>query len=129
MAKRNLETDEVTVNETDKAENRLEELVREYEQKLKELDEKSESCSEKSGNLKFIGNSCDDDYVELCLFRDGGKYKDDVLVGINGKMCQIKRGVPVKIKRSFANVIASSQESAAHVQVALSENDGKMIHI
>ena len=104
---------------------RLESLVHEYEEKLKSFNR-----ANRAGNgIKFIGKASDDDYVELCLFRDGGKYKDDVFVGINGKMCRVKRGVPVKIKRSFARVIASSQESAANVQAKMSENDGKMIHI
>ena len=46
--------------------------------------------------------------VEVRLFRDNNKYKDDVYVAVNGENCQIKRGVPVKIKRKFALVLEDS---------------------
>lgn len=46
--------------------------------------------------------------VEVRLFRDNNKYKDDVYVAVNGENCQIKRGVPVKIKRKFALVLENS---------------------
>lgn len=46
--------------------------------------------------------------VEVRLFRDNNKYKDDVYVSVNGENCQIKRGVPVKIKRKFALVLEDS---------------------
>lgn len=49
-----------------------------------------------------------EEYVEVRLFKDNNKYKDDVVVGVNGEFCQIQRGVPVKIKRKFAEVLDSS---------------------
>ena len=45
------------------------------------------------------------EYVEVKLFKDNGKYKDDVSVGVNGEVCGVKRGEKVKIKRKFANVL------------------------
>ena len=51
-----------------------------------------------------------DDLVEVTLFKDSGKYKDDVFVSVNGETCLIKRGVAVKVKRKFADVLALSQE-------------------
>ncbi|MCQ2439771.1 MAG: hypothetical protein MJ074_08420 [Oscillospiraceae bacterium] len=50
-----------------------------------------------------------EEYVEVQLFKDGKDYKDDVFVAVNGENCQIKRGVPVKIKRKFALVLEASQ--------------------
>ena len=45
------------------------------------------------------------EYVEVKLFKDNGKYKDDVFVGVNGETCAIKRGERVMIRRKFANVL------------------------
>ena len=46
--------------------------------------------------------------VEVKLFKDNGKYSDDVFVSVNGETCQIKRGERVKIKRKFAAVLDAS---------------------
>ena len=43
--------------------------------------------------------------VEVKLFKDTNKYKDDVFVAVNGENCVIKRGEKVKIKRKFAEVL------------------------
>ena len=43
-----------------------------------------------------------EEYVTVKLFKDNGKYKDDVFVAVNGEGCNIPRGIPVKIKRKFA---------------------------
>ena len=48
------------------------------------------------------------EYVEVKLFRDNNKYKDDVFVAVNGETCQIKRGEKVMIKRKFADVLDKS---------------------
>lgn len=46
--------------------------------------------------------------VEVRLFKDNNKYKDDVFVSVNGENCVIKRGEKVKIKRKFAEVLNNS---------------------
>lgn len=43
--------------------------------------------------------------VPIKLFKDNGKYKDDVFVAVNGETCAIKRGEKVMIKRKFAEVL------------------------
>lgn len=43
--------------------------------------------------------------VEVKLFKDNNKYKDDVFVAVNGENCVIKRGERVKVKRKFENVL------------------------
>ena len=48
--------------------------------------------------------------VEIQLFKDGGKYKDDVYVAVNGQNCLIQRGKPVKVKRKFAEALRLSLE-------------------
>ena len=47
--------------------------------------------------------------VEVRLFRDNNKYKDDVYVSVNGENCVIKRGERVQIKRKFAEVLDHSE--------------------
>ena len=48
--------------------------------------------------------------VEIQLFKDNGKYKDDVYVAVNGQNCLIQRGKPVRVKRKFAEVLRRSLE-------------------
>ena len=50
-----------------------------------------------------------EELVEIKLFRDNDKYKDDVFVGCNGENVVIQRGVKVKIKRKFAEVLDHSE--------------------
>jgi hypothetical protein len=60
--------------------------------------------------------------VEIELFYDGDRYKDDVLVGVNGKTWQIQRGVPVTVPRFVAEVIRNSElqdRASANKQRAL----------
>ena len=49
-----------------------------------------------------------DELVEVKLFKDNNKYKDDVFVSVNGENCVIKRGERVKVKRKFADVLDKS---------------------
>ncbi len=46
--------------------------------------------------------------VEIELFKDSGKYKDDVFVAVNGVGCLIQRGKKVKIKRKYALALENS---------------------
>ena len=103
---------------------RLEALAKEYEEKLARLDGVSEKKTV-APRIKDITKR-ESEYVEIRLFKDGDKYKDDVLVGINGYMCRVKRGVPVKIKRRFAEVIAQSEDNVAKVNAGFLSRDGKM---
>lgn len=49
-----------------------------------------------------------DEEVEVQLFKDNNKYKDDVFVSVNGDNILIQRGKKVKIKRKFADVLEKS---------------------
>ena len=46
--------------------------------------------------------------VEVKLFKDNNKYKDDVFVAVNGENCVIKRGERVFVKRKFQEVLDNS---------------------
>lgn len=50
-----------------------------------------------------------EELVEIKLFKDTGKYKDDVFVGCNGETIAIKRGERVTIKRKFAEILDNSE--------------------
>lgn len=50
-----------------------------------------------------------EEYVDVKLFKDNDKYKDDVFVSVNGENCVIKRGERVRIKRKFAEVLDHSE--------------------
>ena len=48
--------------------------------------------------------------VPFTAFKDDDKYKDDILVSVNGRNWQIKRGVEVMIPRYVFKVLMNSQK-------------------
>ena len=66
-----------------------------------------------------------EEYVEVKLFKDGRDYNDDVFVSLNGETVQIKRGVPVKIKRKFANILDASQAQDLKTQALIDGESDK----
>lgn len=94
----------------------MQEMRREYEKQLKAL----KSCAKAKDSAK--GEEADrfkaflrdqeawlNEYVEVRLFKDNEKYKDDVYVAINGKNCVIRRGVWTRIRRKFALLLDQSE--------------------
>ncbi len=70
------------------------------------------------------------DLVEVRLFKDNGKYKDDVFVAVNGKSFQIKRGVTVKVPRYVKEVLDSSlkqDEYAARYSEKMADEFSKSV--
>lgn len=61
-------------------------------------------------SVKKTQNISAEEYVEIKLFKDGEKYTDDVFVCVNGDGCTIQRGIPVKVKKKFADTLVYSQE-------------------
>ena len=51
----------------------------------------------------------DDGMVEIELYKDNDKYKNDVFVCVNGKSMQIKRGERVRIPKAFAEVLDNAE--------------------
>lgn len=68
---------------------------------------KGEMTEEQKNHLEQV-NASGEEYVEVKLFKDNGKYKDPVFVAVNGENCVIQRGERVKIKRKFAEVLDNS---------------------
>jgi len=48
--------------------------------------------------------------VEVQLFRDNDRYRDPVFVGCNGETVAIERGVRVKLRRKFAEILENSDK-------------------
>ena len=63
--------------------------------------------------------------VEIQLFKDSGKYQDDVYVAVNGENCLIQRGKPVKVKRKFAEVLKQSLEQDNNTADMIRELEGE----
>ncbi len=62
--------------------------------------------------------------VPVMLYKDGEKYKDDVVLAINGEKIQIQRGITVYIKRKFMSLLENQyrqQMVAANLQDQLAE--------
>ena len=51
----------------------------------------------------------DDGMVEIELYKDNDKYKNDVFVCVNGKSMQIKRGERVRVPKEFAEVLDNAE--------------------
>lgn len=83
------------------------------EEKANEIIEAAEKRAEELSGTKVNADTAKanadlEEYVEVKLFKDNEKYKDDVFVCVNGENCLIKRGVKVKIKKKFALVLEQS---------------------
>ena len=65
--------------------------------------------------------------VTIRLFSDGGRYKGDLFVSVNGVNYQIKRGVTVNVPPEVAEVIQHSQEqddqSAARMEEIIQRSE------
>lgn len=59
--------------------------------------------------------------VNVRLFKDGDKYKDDVFVSVNDMTYQIKRGEDVKVPRCIAEVLRNSEDQDAITATMISE--------
>ena len=49
-----------------------------------------------------------EELVPIRLFKDGGRYKDDVFVAVNGRSFQIRRGETVRVPVYVAEVLEQS---------------------
>ena len=86
----------------------MEEMRAAYEARLQEKEEKKGTPTPRSSACKKQ-EAWLNEYVEIRLFKDNEKYKDDVYVAINGKNCVIKRGVWTRIRRKFAMLLDQSE--------------------
>ena len=84
------------------AEKKAEAIIEAAMTKVNGIKEKEPDADAAKANAEL------EEYVEIKLFKDNGKYKDDVYVSVNGENCVIKRGIKTKIKKKFALVLEQS---------------------
>ncbi len=63
-----------------------------------------------------------EELVTVQLFKDNARYNEDLYVAVNGERILIQRGVPVQVKRKFAEVIEHSM-----TQDGMAENMMRML--
>ena len=56
-----------------------------------------------------VAPSSEEFMVKIKLFKDDDKYKDDLVVGVNGKVYQIQRGMEVEVPLCVAEVIENQE--------------------
>lgn len=67
---------------------------------------------EATKNTATVSDDYLEELVEIMLFKDSDKYSDDLVVTLNGKNYQIKRGVKVMVPRKVQLVIEDSMKQA-----------------
>lgn len=91
----------------------MEEMKSAYEARISEMQEAQAKKEADNADrlLSFLKQqeAWLNEYVEVRLFKDNEKYRDDVYVAINGKNCVIKRGVWTRIRRKFALLLDQSE--------------------
>ena len=92
----------------------MEAMRAEYEQKLAALGVGAQPCEAQApaasaAPLFGAQDAWLNEYVEIKLFKDNDKYKDDVYVAINGKNCVIRRGEWTRIRRKYALLLDQSE--------------------
>lgn len=65
------------------------------------------------------------EFVEVSLFRDGERYRDDVYVCVNGEGCLIRRGEPVRVPRPVAEALEHSARQDARAEAMMA---GRTFH-
>lgn len=105
---KNANTDEIAV-EAAESKSEIERLKAELI-KANVRAEEAESRIAEMAMEEADSNQSNDGLVEIRLFKDGNRYKDDVFVCVNGHRMQIQRGKTVKIPKAFADVLMQSAE-------------------
>lgn len=94
--------------------------MEEVEAKIAKMLKDAEEAAKKIAEGKVLNSGLSEDekaeiakneeYVEVKLFRDNDKYKDDVYVAVGDQNCVVKRGIPVRIKRKFYLALCEADE-------------------
>lgn len=65
--------------------------------------------------------------VPIELFKDNGKYKDDVTVGLNGKLWRIKRGEVVYVPKEVREILDHSKVQDTHTSIMISDLENEFL--
>ena len=94
----------------------LEQVIAQNEELLKENEALRGKTSEEHGTIMAVNEDKQKaidrmkELVPITLFKDNGKYKDDLVVQLAGVAYQIKRGVQVMIPRAVYDIVIRSQQ-------------------
>lgn len=94
-----------------KAQAAANEIVAKAQEKAKEIintaenDKTEQEKRQKDADFEAYMN----ELVPVYLFKDNNKYRDDVMVAVNGETILIQRGKHVMIRRKFAHALENSQ--------------------
>lgn len=85
------------------------------EQAKKEAQEAKDAAKAAEAVMRGMsaGDVADDGMVPFWAFKDDDRYKDDIVVGWNGKMYRIQRGKHVRIPREVYNILRRSMAQDA----------------
>ena len=78
-----------------------------------ELDAKEAAKAAEEVMRGMSVREADDGVVSFYAFKDDDRYKDDIVVGLNGKVYRIQRGKHVRIPREVYNIIRRSMAQDA----------------
>ena len=85
------------------------------EQAKKEAQEAKDAAKAAEAVMRGMsaGDVADDGMVPFWAFKDDDRYKDDIVVGWNGRMYRIQRGKHVRIPREVYNILRRSMAQDA----------------
>lgn len=85
------------------------------EQAKKEAQEAKDAAKAAEAVMRGMsaGDIADDGMVPFWAFKDDDRYKDDIVVGWNGRMYRIQRGKHVRIPREVYNILRRSMAQDA----------------
>ena len=103
-------TEKMTLKELEK---QFQEMRERYEEKIRDLEARLTEKAEippAPTTPKKKKNASDwlNEEVTIRLFKDSDRYKDDLTIGINGRLVKIRRGETVRIKRKYCMLIDES---------------------
>ena len=110
----------------------MEEMRKEYERKLacaqqSPVDPQQQAARENMEKLRRSQEEWLNEYVEIKLFKDNDKYKDDVYVAINGKNCVIRRGEWTRIRLKFALILDQYEIQDLHTAELIAGESEKFL--
>lgn len=84
------------------------------EQAKKEAEAAKEAAKAAESVMRGMSAKDEDDgMVSFFAFKDNDKYKDDIVVGLNGKMYTIQRGKHVRIPKPVYEIVRRSMDQDA----------------
>ena len=121
MAEKEKQTAEVQDTHTEVQENGMYLTMEGLKDLMKTMIQEMKKEPMRVGDVNKIHTriKAEQDMVKVKLFRDNGKYKDDVVVSLNGKRYLVPRGVEVEVPRGVKEILdnSMSQDEATEMYV------------